>query len=231
PPEKDLDWSDAGIEGSSRFLNRVYRLVAKHSEKLRPVVTRRSDGTPGSEFQELARWATLRPFGPEERRLLRKAHQSLRHVTEDMEERWHFNTDIAMTMELVNELTDLEPAFEAGKIRPEIFKSALEYLVLMNSLFAPHIADELWEGLGNSKFTLRVPWPAFNQELAAEDELELPVQVNGKLRGRIRVAVNADEEEIRRRALAEEKVAQHLNGRQVVKIIIVPQKLVNIVVR
>ena len=158
-------------------------------------------------------------------------HQSLRHVTEDMEERWHFNTDIAMTMELVNELTDLEPAFEAGKIRPEIFKSALEYLVLMNSLFAPHIADELWEGLGNSKFTLRVPWPAFNQALAAEDELELPVQVNGKLRGRIRVAVNADEEEIRRRALAEEKVAQHLNGRQVVKIIIVPQKLVNIVVR
>ena len=136
-----------------------------------------------------------------------------------------------MTMELVNELTDLEPAFEAGKIRPEIFKSALEYLVLMNSLFAPHIADELWEGLGNSKFTLRVPWPAFNQALAAEDELELPVQVNGKLRGRIRVAVNADEEEIRRRALAEEKVAQHLNGRQVVKIIIVPQKLVNIVVR
>src|SRR2546427_12936676 len=148
-----------------------------------------------------------------------------------MDERWPSNTYTARTMNLLNEWTDLEPAFEAGNIRPKFLKSALEYLVLMNSLFAPHIADELWEGLGNSKFTLRVSWPAFNQALAAEDELELPVQVNGKLRGRIRVAVNADEEEIRRRALAEAKVAQHLNGRQVVKIIIVPQKLVNIVVR
>jgi len=224
PPEKDLDWSDAGIEGSSRFLNRVYRLVAKHAEALHRVESGLTK--PAADFRR-----RLGDLTADEKRLLRKMHQSLRHVTEDMEERWHFNTDIAMTMELVNELTDLEPAFEAGKIRPEIFKSALEYLVLMNSLFAPHIADELWEGLGNSKFTLRVPWPAFDQELAAEDELELPVQVNGKLRGRIRVAVNADEEEIRRRALAEEKVAQHLNGRQVVKIIIVPQKLVNIVVR
>ncbi len=224
PPEKDLDWSDAGIEGSSRFLNRVYRLVAKHAEALRRVESGLTK--PEADFKR-----GLGDLTADEKRLLRKMHQSLRHVTEDMEERWHFNTDIAMTMELVNELTDLEPAFEAGKIRPEVFKSALEYLVLMNSLFAPHIADELWEGLGNSQFTLRVPWPAFDQELAAEDELELPVQVNGKLRGRIRVAVNADEEEIRRRALAEEKVAQHLNSRQVVKIIIVPQKLVNIVVR
>ncbi len=224
PPEKDLDWSDAGIEGSSRFLNRVYRLVAKHAEALRRVESGLTK--PEADFKR-----GLGDLTADEKRLLRKMHQSLRHVTEDMEERWHFNTDIAMTMELVNELTDLEPAFEAGKIRPEVFKSALEYLVLMISLFAPHIADELWEGLGNSQFTLRVPWPAFDQELAAEDELELPVQVNGKLRGRIRVAVNADEEEIRRRALAEEKVAQHLNSRQVVKIIIVPQKLVNIVVR
>jgi leucyl-tRNA synthetase len=119
----------------------------------------------------------------EERRLLRKTHQTLRHVTEDMEERWHFNTDIAMAMELVNELSDLEGAVEAGKIRPQVLKSALDHLVLILSLFAPHLADELWEGLGNRGPLQRVSWPAYDAELAAEDELEIPVQVNGKLRG------------------------------------------------
>jgi leucyl-tRNA synthetase len=131
----------------------------------------------------------------------------------------------------VNELSDLEGAVEAGKIRPEIHKRGLECLVLILSLFAPHVADELWEELGHLEPTLRVSWPAFAAELAAEDELEIPVQVNGKLRGRIRVAVDVEEEEIRRRALAEEKVAQHVAGRQVVKVIVVPRKLVNIVVK
>jgi leucyl-tRNA synthetase len=148
-----------------------------------------------------------------------------------MEGRWHFNTDIAMAMELVNELMDLDSAAEEGKIRPEVHKSAIEGLVLVLSLFAPHVADELWEGLGHSETTLQVAWPKYDPELAAEDELELPVQVNGKLRARIRVAVGATEEEIRARAQAEEKVAQQLNGRQIVKIIIVPRKLVNIVVK
>jgi len=224
PPEKDLDWSDAGIEGASRFLNRVYRLVARRADKLRVVWASKPefDTKTGSGASQ---------FTPEERRLLRKTHQTLRHVTEDMEERWHFNTDIAAAMELVNELSDLEDAVEAGKIRPEIHKSALDCLTLILSLFAPHIADELWEGLGNSGPILRVSWPAYDPELVAEDELEMPVQVNGKLRGRIRVAVTANEEEIRRRAQAEEKVLQYLNGRQVVRVIVVPQKLVNIVVK
>jgi leucyl-tRNA synthetase len=224
PPQKDLEWSDAGIEGASRFLARVYRLVAKHAEKLHSVETDLPKVGGGS------RVALARPT-PEERRLLRKAHQVLRHVTEDMEERWHFNTDIAMGMELANEASELEGAFEAGRIRPQVFKTSLEHLVFVLSLFAPHIAEELWEGLGNAGPILRVAWPAFDPALAAEDELEMPVQVNGKLRGRIRIAVGADEDEIRRRAQAEEKVAQHLNGRQVVQIIIVPQKLVNIVVK
>jgi leucyl-tRNA synthetase len=219
PPEKDLEWSDAGIEGASRFLGRVYRLVAKHSDKLQGEAAGKLSG------QEKAFLA------PEERRLLRKAHQTLRHVTEDMEERWHFNTDVANAMELVNELTELEAAVEAGKIRPAAYKSALEFLVAILSLFAPHVADELWEALGYAQPLLKVAWPAFDAELAAEDELEFPVQVNGKLRARIRVAASASEEEIRRRALADEKVIQHLNGRQVMKVIVVPQKLVSIVVK
>jgi leucyl-tRNA synthetase len=222
PPEKDLDWSDTGIEGASRFLNRAYRAVAKHADGVREVE---------SLLRKGARTAAPSDYAPEERKLLRKAHQVLRRVTEDMEERWHFNTDIALTMELVNALAELDPSISEGKVRPEILKETLEILVLVLALFAPHIADELWEGLGHSGATLRVAWPVFDAGLAAEEELEMPVQVNGKLRSRIRVAVDVAEDEIRRLAQADEKVAQHLNGRQIVKVIVVPQKLINIVVK
>ena len=168
---------------------------------------------------------------PEERRLLRKAHQTLRHVTEDMEERWHFNTDISDAMKLVNELAEHDAAVEAGTIRTAILKTALEFLVTILSLFAPHVADELWEGLGHSSPLLKAAWPAFDAELAAEDELEYPVQINGKLRARIHVPATAGEDEVRGKALADEKVIQHLAGLQVKKIIVVPQKLVSIVAR
>jgi leucyl-tRNA synthetase len=148
-----------------------------------------------------------------------------------MEERWHFNTDIANTMELVNELTELDAAVEGGKIRATVLKTALDFLAAILSLFTPHVADELWEGLGHSEPLLKVPWPAFDAELAAEDEIEYPVQVNGKLRARIHVAASAGEEEIRTKALADEKVIQHLASLQVKKIIVVPQKLVSIVAK
>jgi len=219
PPEKDLEWSDAGIEGASRFLGKVYRLVSKHADNLRGVQALSSGGDAQPEFS------------PEERIVLRKAHQTLRHVTEDMEGRWHFNTDVALCMELINELMERQGAVEAGKVRPEAHKAILEILVMMLSLFAPHIADELWEALGHAEPLLRVPWPAFDRELAAEDELEMPVQVNGKLRARIRVSVDAGEEEILTRAQAEEKVVQHLAGKEIVKVVVVPQKLINIVAR
>ena len=222
PPEKDLDWSDTGIEGASRFLNRVYRVVAKYADELAAVE---------SLLGKLARPSVLPEYTTDERKLLRKAHQVLRHVTEDMEERWHFNTDIALAMELVNELAGMESAIADGKVHPEAVKETLEVLILVMALFTPHIADELWEGLGHSGATLRVDWPRYDAELAAEEELELPVQVNGKLRTRIRVAVEASEDDIRQLALSDEKVAQNINGRQIVKVILVPQKLVNIVVK
>src|SRR5207249_9612915 len=116
---------------------------------------------------------TLADLSPDERRLLRKTHQTLQHVTEDMEGRWHFNTDVAMIMELLNECSDLDGAVKAGRIRPEVFRSALEHLVLMLSLFAPHIADELWEALGHTEPARRVSWPVSDAELAAEQELEI----------------------------------------------------------
>jgi len=218
PPERDFDWSDAGIEGASRFLNKVYRLIAKHADSLRAV--------GDAQFDKTA-------LSPEERRLLRKAHQTLRHVTLDMEGRWHFNTDVSMTMELVNEMEELAGYFAENSAdhRRSVLKQALELLVMMLSLFAPHVADEFWEQLGRNEPLLRTPWPAYDDDLAAEEELEIPVQVNGKLRGRIRVAVDAPEDEIQRLALADEKVKQHLDSKQVVKVIIVPQKLVNVVAR
>ena len=222
PPEKDLDWSDTGIEGASRFLNRVYRVISKYAESLAGVE---------SLLGKTPRPAVSPEYTPEERKLLRKAHQVLGRVTEDMEERWHFNTDIALTMELVNELAEADSAVSEGNIRQAILKESLEILVLVLALFAPHVADELWEGLGHSGATLCVAWPDSDPDMAAEEELELPVQVNGKLRGRIRVAVDVTEEEVRRLAQADEKVAQHLNGRHIVKIIVVPQKLINIVVK
>ena len=224
PPEKDLDWSDEAIEGAARFLARVYRLVAKHAEFLQAIDAPPTEAAVrGKEIAQL--------YSADDRRLLRKTYQTLRHVTDDMEGRWHFNTSVALCMELANEIVELENSVEVGKMAPGVFGTALECLVLMLSLFAPHIADELWEGLGQSGPILRVPWPDYDPDLAAEEELEIPVQVNGKLRARIRLAVGTSEEEIRRRALAEEKVVQHLNGRQVVKVIIVPEKLVNIVVK
>jgi leucyl-tRNA synthetase len=226
PPEKDFDWSDRDIEGAARFLGKVYRLVSKHAESLRGVRALSSGAGPQKVISDLKS-----EISEEERSLLRKAHQTLRHVTEDMEGRWHFNTDVALCMELINELTDHQGAIEAGKVRPEALKAVLELLVIMLSLFAPHVADELWEGLGHAGPLLRVPWPRFDNELAAADELELPVQVNGKLRARIRVAVDAGEEEILARAQAEEKVVQHLAGKQIVKVVVVPQKLINIVAR
>ena len=218
PPERDFDWSETGIEGASRFLNKVYRLVGKHAESLR-----------GAKTWSAANGAS--PVSAEERRLLRKAHQTLRHVTADMEERWHYNTDIAMMMELVNEIGELEGAVTEGKIRPEVLKATFEHLLAMLSPFAPHFADELWEALGHDQPLLRTPWPVYDAELAAEEELEIPVQVNGKLRARVRVPAGAAEDEIRNRALAEEKVAATIDGKQIVKVIVVAQKLVNIVVK
>ncbi len=219
PQEKDFDWSDRDIEGAARFLAKVYRLVSKHADNLRSVQALSNDGETKGQFT------------PQERGVLRKAHQTLRHVTEDMEGRWHFNTDVAMCMELVNELAEMQGAVQAGEVRPEVHKAVLELLVMMLSLFAPHIADELWEALGHAEPMLRVPWPAFDRELAAEDELEIPVQVNGRLRARIRAAVSASEEEILAKAQAEEKVIQHLSGKEIIKIVVVPQKLINIVAK
>jgi leucyl-tRNA synthetase len=217
PPEKDLEWSEQAIEGCARFLQRVYRLVSRHAEQLKTVQTKR--GAPVS----------LESATPKEKALLRKAHQVLRRVTHDFESRWHFNSAIALLMELINEIHDQEPLEEG--VRPEIAKEVFELLIMMLNPMVPHLAEELWEILGHTRETLaHAEWPKFIPGLAAEDQVEIPVQVNGRVKGRVLVEAGLSKDDLVKRVLADPKIAQLLNGQRVIKVIAVPDKLVNLVV-
>jgi leucyl-tRNA synthetase len=217
PPEKDLEWSEQAIEGCARFLQRVYRLVAKHADRLGAV--RAGSGEAGS----------LDSATPKEKALLRKAHQVLRRVTHDFETRWHFNSATALLMELVNEIQAQEPLEEG--VRPEIAKQVFELLIMMLNPMVPHLGEELWEILGHTRDTLaHAAWPKLVPEFAAEDQVEIVVQMNGRVKGRMLVEAGLDKEALQQRALNDPKIAQFLNGQRVVKVIVVPDKLVNLVV-
>jgi leucyl-tRNA synthetase len=213
PPEKDLEWSEESIEGPWKFLNRVFRLVDRHAEALRGVKAGRIDAAAATE---------------KEKGLLRIAHQTLRRVTQDFETRWHFNSAIALIMKFSNDIQDLEPLEES--VRPEVRKEALELLTLMLGPMTPHLAEELWEMLGHTEGMWTVGWPAFDADLARDEEVEIVVQVNGRVRARLKVPPGLGEEELVPTVLAEPAVAQHINGKRVVKRIFVPDKLVNLVV-
>jgi leucyl-tRNA synthetase len=217
PPEKDLEWSEESIEGSWRFLNRVYRLVERHAETVREIKL-----VPGSGASATA------ANSAKEKQLLRRTHQTLRRVTQDFETRWHFNSAIALIMELTNEIHALEPLDEG--VRPEVQKEVLELLTLMLAPMTPHIAAEMWEMLGHEDGQWTAAWPAFDAELARETEVEIVVQVNGRVRGKLKVAAGMAEEQIVPQAKAEAGVAAHLEGKRVVKTIFVADKLVNLVV-
>jgi leucyl-tRNA synthetase len=232
PPEKDLEWSEESIEGSWRFLNRVFRLVAKHA----PAVS--STGTlafaltinaPHDVSSSTTASATLTNLTPGEQSLLRKTHQTLRRVTQDFETRWHFNSAIALIMELTNEIYAQEPLEE--NIRPEIKREALEKLTLMLAPMTPHLAEELWEMLGHKEGLSVVAWPQFSEDLARENEVEVVVQINGRVRGKVKVPAGADQDAVVAQAKADASVATHLAGKQIKKTIFVPDKLVNLVVQ
>jgi leucyl-tRNA synthetase len=213
PPDRDLDWQEDGVAGVSRFLSRVYRFVMRHA-----ALARASSVSGGAA-------------SPVATALLRKLHQTIRKITQDFGGRWHFNTSIAAIMELVNELTAADAAIADGKIPPATVASILESLILMLAPFAPHLAAELWEQIGCKDGILRQPWPKFDEALAREDEIEVPVQINGKLRALIRVPVDASREALEAAARVDEKVQTALAGKTVVKVIVVPGKLINFVVR
>ena len=216
PPEKDLEWSEQAIEGCARFLQRVYRIVSRHADGLKNVQV-------GGGAATLLDSAT-----PKEKVLLRKAHQVLRRVTHDFDARWHFNSAIALLMELVNEIHAQEP-LEAG-VRPEVAKEVFELLTLMLNPMVPHLSEELWEILGHSNETLaHAAWPKFVPALAAEDEVEIVVQIKGRVKGKISLAAGLSKEELEKQALADARIAQLLDGQRVIKVIVVPDKLVNVV--
>jgi len=215
-PEKDLEWNDQGVNGCWRFLQRVYRLVARHAERVRTV------GVANPHRLD------LNTATPKEKAILRKTHQTVRRITHEFEQRWHFNTSIALLMELANELYAQEPLEDA--VRPEVVKEALERMALLLAPFAPHLAEELWEMLGHRGGLAAARWPDYDPELAREEQLEVVVQVNGKLRGRILVEAGLGEQELVARALGDAHVAEHIRGKAVRRTVVVPDKLVNLVV-
>ncbi|BCS53852.1 leucine--tRNA ligase [Geobacter sp. SVR] len=210
PPEKDLDWSDQGVDGSFRFLNRVWRLVHDRLDLIR-------NAGP----------VDVNTLAAEERTLRRAVHKTIRKVTEDIEERFHFNTAIASVMELLNTLQGSELATpQAGSV----MKEALDSMVMLLAPFVPHITEELWQRLGHATPLSETAWPEYDRSAVVDEEVLVVVQVNGKLRSKITVAAGTDEEALKALALADEKVQPFLQGVQVRKVICVPGKLVNIVV-
>jgi leucyl-tRNA synthetase len=228
PPEKEVEWTDTGLEGSFRFLNRVWRIV----EHLTPAI--RSAGPPGG----LA-------LDDGERALRRWTHSTIKRVTGDIDPRMHLNTAISAMMELVNELyafceqrgvrpsgRDDEPApVVARGETAAVLREAVDALVLLLSPFTPHLCEELWEGLGHAGGVVAAGWPTHDEVAAREDEIEIPVQVNGKVRGRVTVSAGASDAEIEVAALRAPPIQPHLAGKQVVKVIVARGRLVSIVVR
>jgi len=220
PPDRDLDWQDKGIEGIQRFLGRVYRFVARHAQPDHPD------------------WRKPVPanLSNEARAIQRKLHQTIKRVSDDFQGRWHFNTCIAAILELVNELYGIDDRMEgtaasASGVPVSLLAEVQRDLTLLLAPFAPYLAHELWEVLGEKTSLLRAPWPKYDPALAKEEEIEIPVQINGKLRSRIVVPADTTEGVMRERALADEKIRAAMAGKQVVKVIVVPGKLVNIVIR
>ena len=214
PPDRDLEWQEDGVAGVSRFLGRVWRLTTKYAPLAREGRGLEVGAPSGLSLK-----------------LLRKIHQTIAKITLDFEGRWHFNTCVAAIMELVNEIQAADAELAAGEVPAPVVLDLLRSLVLLLAPFAPHLASELWEELGEEGAILRAPWPKSDPELAKEDELAIPVQINGKLVEVVRVAADADAKTIEAAALAGEKVRSRIAGKTVVKVIVVPGKLVNLVVK
>jgi len=210
PPDRDLDWQETGIEGIQRFLGRVYRFVSRNAR-------------PGDPAWNQAVPAEL---STEARAIQRKLHQTIKRVSDDFQGRWHFNTCIAAIMELLNEMH----AAESKGLPLPLLAEAQRKLVLLLAPLAPHLAHELWEMLGEKTNLLKAPWPKYDPELAKEEEIEIPVQVNGKLRGKVVVAPGTSEEDIKQQALADEKVQSFVAGKHIAKVIFTG-KLVSVVVK
>lgn len=213
PPERDLDWSIDGVEGASRFLGRVWRLVYNNIDILKNSVTYNGEALKEKTHKEL----------------YSKIHDTIHRVTRDIDERFHFNTAISAIMELVNDLYKFD--VKESDVSASIFKEAINSLVILLSPFAPHISEELWKELGNSTDLVNEKWLSYNKEALKKDAITIVVQIMGKLRSKVEVPVGASEEEVRGFVMKDAKTKEHIEEKTIVKFIYVPGKLVNIVVR
>ena len=218
PPEKDLEWNDESVEGCFRFLSRVWRLVQKRQEELREEGSLEAAAGDGDGD---ARWAEIR----------RHTHRTIKKVTVDIDERAHFNTAISSIMELVNQLYLLEGCPAATPFGRGALREAVQTVVTLLAPFTPHLAEELWAGLGGRESIFLSSWPKFDPALLVEEQWEIVVQISGKVRGRIIVPADSSEEEIRRVATENERIREWIEKGTVLKVIYVPGRLLNIVVR
>jgi len=220
PPEKDKEWSDTGFEGAARYLQRVWRIAHKWQSR---IINAKVSDSGETELQDY------------QRRLRRRTHQLIRSITENFEERLHLNTCISSLMEQTNEIYTFDQAVEkTGSVTGldiALARGALEALIRMLTPFAPHIAEELWESFGHSESLSRATWPEFSSEFAREEEIEVAVQVNGKLRSRIFASAEASDDQLRAAALGDEKVKAATAGHDIAKVIVIPRRLVNVVVK
>jgi leucyl-tRNA synthetase len=203
PPEKDVDWIDAGVEGIYRFLGRIYRFATRNL----PALDGNRDGSSDAK-------------------VLGRLHRTLKKITEDFDSRWHFNTSIAAIMELVNELY-----LEETRISPKAMGATIRILTLMLAPFAPYLAQELWEQQGGVGPVFKQSWPAFDPDLGRESEVEVVVQINGKVRARLIVPAGTDAQGLTSLATDDDKIQALVAGKTVVKVIAVPDKLINLVVK
>ncbi len=214
PPEKEITWTDQRLEGPSRFLHRIWRLVEQEQESLQEAVP--AEG--GEHWNEA------------ETVLRRKTHQTIMRVTRDVEERLHLNTAIAAIMELTNEVyRHLEPRPERAETWTAL-REATEAIVVLLNPFAPHITEEMWEMLGNKKRLTATAWPAYDPSIATQEDVTLVLQVNGKIRSRISVPKDTDEEQVRQMVLEDDTIKSLVEGKTVQRVIVVPRRLVNVVV-
>ena len=213
PPERDLEWSDQGVEGASRFLNRVYRYVENHCQDL-----------PAHES------AIPDALNENSRKLHRKTHQTIRKVTRDLESNFHFNTAISAIMELVNMMIGLSSEESQSDIHPSVIKEAITITLTLLYPMTPHFCSEFWGNTGNSGSLEDVCWPSYDHQAAKEDEITIVLQVNGKVRSRLQVDPTIEDETLKEMAMQDDKVRKFIADKPVRKIIVVPKKLVNVVV-
>ena len=217
PPEKELEWNENGLAGAARFLNRVWRVVLENIEMIKDEKI---------DYSKVSK---------EDKALIRKLHQTIKKVTEAIEDNYHFNTSIAGNMELINDVYDFRSNVlgteKESTESQKVFGEVLRNIVIMLSPFVPHFCDELWEAMGEEGFLFNAKWPKYDEKLTVADEVNIAIQVNGKVRGSISVERTASKEDVEKMALAVENVQKHIEGKTVAKVIVVPEKIVNIVVK